>query len=328
MIISRPGVYFGIEARDYHADPAPEPSFSQSLGKILLANSPRHAWLAHPRLNPNWRPNSDEGYEKDRIIGVAAHAYTIGRDKSVVVMPHTNFRTKEAQELRDRTFDEARTPILPHHDELARLMAEAVHRQLLGHEAHNAFVTDTGHGEVVLVWQEDSLWMRCMLDWVHNDYRTVDDLKTGGRSSSEHALPPRISDDGWDMQAAMAERGLDVLDPENAGRRRFRFFPQENFEPFGLNVVELTEADMTMGRKKLQMAIDIWRHCMATNSWPLYPKRVLRLTRPEYQDRKWLEREIDAEEQRKLDDLSRRKDEGEPLDRMARAVNNLMAGSS
>lgn len=298
-MITEPGIYLDIEAADYHADPTPGPSFSQSLGKILLASSPRHAWLAHPKLNPNWRANSDEGYDKDRIIGDAAHAYTIGRGKRVEVMKFSNFRTDEARKIRDATFDAGRTPILPHHDEAARLMAEAVHRQLMGHEASDAFLADTGHGEVVLAWQEDGLWMRCMLDWLHNDYRTVDDLKTGGRSASEHALPPRISDDGWDMQAAMAERGLDVLDPGNAGRRRFRFFPQENFEPFGLNVVELTEADLTMGRKKLQMAINIWRHCVMTPSWPLYPKHVLRLTRPEYQDRKWLEREIATDERRK-----------------------------
>lgn len=296
-MITKPGIYLDVEAADYHADPAPEPSFSQSLGKILLAHSPRHAWLAHPRLNPNWRPNGDEGYDKDRIIGDVAHAYMIGRGKRVEVMQFTNFRTKDAQTIRDAAFDAGRVPILPHHDESARQVVEAARRQLMHHEASDAFAD--GHGEAVLVWQEDGLWMRCMLDWLHADYRTVDDLKTGGRSSSEYALPPRISDDGWDMQAAMAERGLDVLDPKNAGRRRFRFFPQENFEPFGLNVVQLTEADLTMGRKKLQMAIDIWRECMAANSWPLYPNYVLRLTRPEYQDRKWLDRELAEDEWRK-----------------------------
>jgi hypothetical protein len=33
--------------------------------------------------------------------------------------------------------------------------------------------------------------------------------------------------DGWHIQAAMGERGLDAIDPRNAGRRRFLFVVQE-----------------------------------------------------------------------------------------------------
>ncbi len=85
---------------------------------------------------------------------------------------------------------------------------------------------------------------------------------------------------GWDIQAAMHERGLDVLDPDNAGRRKHFYVNQENEPPHALTVVEISEADLTMGRKKLTMAIDIWSTCMATNTWPAYPaETVLSLLR-------------------------------------------------
>ena len=45
-----PGIYPGISAADYHADCAPEPSLSSSIARTLLAQSPLHAYHAHPRM--------------------------------------------------------------------------------------------------------------------------------------------------------------------------------------------------------------------------------------------------------------------------------------
>ena len=51
------GLHLGVIEAEYHADPAPEPSLSRSLAHTLLTRSPRHAWQAHPRLNPAWLPD-------------------------------------------------------------------------------------------------------------------------------------------------------------------------------------------------------------------------------------------------------------------------------
>jgi hypothetical protein len=53
-----------------------------------------------------------------------------------------------------------------------------------------------------------------------------------------------------------------VLDPENAGRRRFLFVMVENEPPYALTVHEMSEAVMTIGRKQLDYAIRIWRECI------------------------------------------------------------------
>ncbi len=69
----------------------------------------------------------------------------------------------------------------------------------------------------------------------------------------------------------MHERILNLLDPENAGRREHRFVVQENYEPYALQVVRLTEAHMTIGRVQIARAEAIWARCMATDTWPAYP---------------------------------------------------------
>src|SRR3972149_4631152 len=55
---------------EYIRDPAPEPSLSASVAHLLLTRSARHAWLAHPRLNPAWAPEATEQTD----LGTLAHA--------------------------------------------------------------------------------------------------------------------------------------------------------------------------------------------------------------------------------------------------------------
>jgi hypothetical protein len=115
-------------------------------------------------------------------------------------------------------------------------------------------------------------------------------------SVAPHVVAERPSLDGWDIQAAMIERGLDVLDPDNAGRRQFHFVAQENYEPYALTVVRISEADLTMGRKKLDHAIKIWAECLTNNAWPLYgTDTVLSRPRP-WTEQAWLSREVDEAE--------------------------------
>jgi hypothetical protein len=60
---------------------------------------------------------------------------------------------------------------------------------------------------------------------------------------------------------------------------------------------------MTMGRKRIEHAINIWRECMANNEWPMYPAEIVALEYPAWQERQWLEREVaEAERQQPFDD--------------------------
>lgn len=311
MKIEKPGIYRGIASADYFADPCPEPSLSQSIAKILIERSPLHGKFEHPRLMPAAAQDDEyERYDKAKAIGNAAHKIILGRGKDLEIIQSNDFRNKAAKEARDVAYETGKEPVLEKHLATATDMVASALAQLEKHEASDAF--QNGAGEVVLIWQEDGLWFRMLVDWLHDDLRTVDDMKTTGLSAAPHTLGMMMVNAGWDVQAAMAERGLDILDPAGAGRRRFRFIAQENSAPYALTVAQMGEAALTMGRKKLQVAADIWRGCIESGQWPGYTRYTVIPEYPGFRENQWLEREVN--------------EFSEPIKRVVFDPKNMMAG--
>lgn len=292
--ITEPGIYRGVASADYFGDPCPEPSLTQSIAKVLIEQSALHGQLEHPRLAPARAEDDEfERYNKAKAIGNAAHKIILGRGKDLEIIASNDFRNKAAKDARDAAYEAGKEPVLEKHLVTASEMVVAALAQLKHHEASDAF--QNGAGEVVLVWQEDGLWFRQMVDWLHDDLRTVDDMKTSAMSVAPHSLGMMMVNAGWDVQAAMAERGLAILDPDGAGRRRFRFIAQENYAPFALTVAQMGEAALTMGRKKLDAAVGMWRHCMQSGRWPGYTPKVIVPEYPGFRGNQWLERETSGE---------------------------------
>lgn len=291
--ITSPGLYKDYDTAAYFADPCPVPSLTQSIAKIIIEQSPAHAFIAHPRLVP---PTDDESekYEKNRAIGSAAHALLLGRGKMVAIIDADDFRGKAAQQKRDEAMAADLVPILSKHHETAAVMVAAAREQLDAMQLGHCFAA--GAAEVVVAWNEGEIWFRSMIDWLSST-QLIFDYKTTGGSASPWQISAKMAGDGWDVQAAMIERGLDAVDPENAGRRCFRFVLQENQPPYALTVAELPESAMTMGRKRLQYAIDTWTRCMATGKWPAYPQHIIHPEYPAYAESAWLNREIVEYEQ-------------------------------
>jgi hypothetical protein len=53
-----------ISAADYFSDKlSPVPSLNSSIAKLLITRSPKHAWMQHPRLNPNYKPEVKEDFQ-------------------------------------------------------------------------------------------------------------------------------------------------------------------------------------------------------------------------------------------------------------------------
>lgn len=291
--ITKPGIY-QMPAADYFQDPCPAPSLNQSLAKVLLEQSPLHAFHEHPRLSPPEAEDEPEKYNKTKAIGNAAHSLLIGHGKEIAIAPaeFANWQKKDAQAFKAKAIEDGKEPIIAAHFERAVTLVQNTRRGLAAVGWTDAFAEGQGFGEVVLAWQEDGLWLRCMIDWLTTDRRIVYDLKSTAASAAPQAIPNKMCDDGWDVQAAMIERGLDVLDPENAGRRRFRFVAQENYAPFAMTPCEIPESSLTLGRRKLSAAIQIWRRCYETNEWPGYPLEPTLPLYPNYAETRWVEREM------------------------------------
>lgn len=303
MKIEKPGIYRGIDVEHYHADPCPVPSLSQSIAKVLIDRSPLHAAAAHPRLTkPAAEDEEVEKYVKAKVVGDAAHKIMIGRGKDLAVGKFADWRGKEAKAFKDEALAAGKTPILDAHLAAAHKIVFAGREQIDLHQERDCF--QQGAGEVALIWQEGPIWFRCLVDWLHDDLLTADDYKTTAMSVAPHVIGMRAADAGWHIQAAMIERGLDALDPDNAGRRRFRFIAQEQDEPHALNVMLMTEHWLTMGRKQLQHAVDQWGACLASGNWPGYPPFAVTPEFPGWKESNWLQREVEHEERKKNGDFN------------------------
>jgi hypothetical protein len=158
------------------------------------------------------------------------------------------------------------------------------------------FTTQSGNGEVVIVAEENGIWLRGMVDWTDKLLPLYVDLKTSGKSAAPQAVPFTMADAGWHIQCAMQERILDAIDPDHAGRRKFIFVMVENMPPYALTANQISEAVLTLGRKQLDHAIRIWRNCIERNSWPAYPPIVNVPEYPGYKESQWLKREIAEED--------------------------------
>jgi len=283
----KPGIHLDIASADYFADPCESPSLTQSIASVLLSQSPRHAALRHPRLNPAWEPYEDTKFN----IGNAAHKLLIGRGKELVIVEADDWRTKAAKEARDEAREAGKVAILAHQHATALEMAAAFHEQIavMPSDIVGAFLPDRGgHGEVVIIAEYNGVILRSMVDWMRDPCH-LDDLKTTGISASPDRLPYAMADGGWDLQAAIQERILDVLDPSNAGRRHHYFYLQENDDPYEVTVCELPESVMTIGRAKLDKAIAIWSACISANRWPGYPRVVHSPVYPPYLEARVIE---------------------------------------
>lgn len=284
--------FLRISAEAYHADPCPAPSLSSSVARVLLEQSPRHAWTLHPK-SPLFEPEEENNKALD--FGSAAHALMLGAGPDIEVVRADNWTTKAAREARDLARSQGKAPIL--NDDFARAaeMVDVGREQLRAVGLGHVFADDK-LSEQAIIWQDEGgVWCRAMLDWHHEEAGQlfVYDYKTTSRSSHPGSLGFKIVDHGYDLQAGFYERGLGTLRPELLGRITWRWVFQETEPPFAVTVAELDGAGRTIGAKKAAAAVSIWRRCMETGEWPLWPAGVHRITYPQKAENAWLEREMD-----------------------------------
>ena len=296
-LILEPGVY-SMPMAEYLADPCVEPSLSASIAHILLTKSPRHAWTAHPRLNPDYVPNSDDAFD----LGTAAHAYLLEGGGAFTLIPFPDYRTKASRDLREAARAAGRLPLLAEKWTDVQGMATAASQQLAAHPAPAPFVD--GDPEQVLVWREGATWCRARLDWLHHSRRAFDDYKTtSGSAHPDVWTRGPLFQHGFDLQAAFYRRGLEVV----CGRlAEPRFVVQETAPPYALSVIGLGPDVLTLAEKKRLRALELWEACReAGGLWPAYPPQTCYAVLPPWEEARWMEREereVRDEERRQLRD--------------------------
>lgn len=281
-LIAEPGIY-ELSEEDYHADCCPEPSLSASIAKKLVGQSPAHARHAHPRLNPGFAREEKEIFDR----GTVAHALLLQGIEAAVVLDFDNWRTKEAKAKRDTVRAQGKIPILRDYWDAVVAMVDSCRAQLAQHkEASDAFTN--GKPEQTLIWREDNgVWCRARLDWLHDSRRIVDDYKSTGREVDPDSIARHCLND-WEVQAAFYRRGIMKLFRENA---QFRFIAQENQEPYAINVVELGSDFVWLGDEKVEYAIRTFGNCLKHGRWPGYSDRVHCVQKiPKWAEDSWLQK--------------------------------------
>lgn len=289
-----PGIH-ALPAEAYHGDPCPAPSLSASIAKLLLEKTPRHAWMMHPRLNPDYQAETKASFD----LGSAAHALVLGDEQRFAVVDADDWRTNAAKAARDDAYKAGKVPLLPHQFAAAKAMAAAARAQLdASSEAQDAF--RNGRPEQTMIWREGDVWCRARLDWLPAGGNVFYDYKSTGASAHPDLWGQRtMFDIGADVQAGFYRRGIRALlgikDPH------FRFVVQENEPPYALSIIGLSPAARILADMKAEIAIETWRWCITHGRWPGYPGRVAYPDLPVWQERKWTERKDMAEQVRAVE---------------------------
>jgi hypothetical protein len=272
-----------LSAADYHADPAEQPSLSASIANLLLTSSPKHAWTAHPRLNPDFKRTEDGKFD----IGTVAHALLLNQHVDCLIVEADDWRTKAAQQAREQARSIGAIPILRKHHDAVLAMRLATTEQLANVDVAPPLFTD-GKPEQTLIWQEDGVTCRARLDWLRDDHTAIDDYKTTSASAHPERWTRTLYTIGADVQVAFYLRGARAaLGSEPA----FRYVVQETSPPYALSVVSLSPAALELAQAKVDHALAVWKRCLADDDWPAYPERVCFAELPPWEEARWLERE-------------------------------------
>lgn len=253
---------FSIVADEYHRDPCPTPALSASIAKILLTQSPLHAKMAHPRLNPHHAPPEEARFD----LGSAAHTMLLEHDSSpVVFIDASDWRTKAAQEARDKARLNGQFPVLEKYRAPLTDMVEIAQEAMAGSELG----TD-GTPEQSIFWQEPGTWCKARVDWHSADQKILMDYKTT-ESAEPEAFIRQIARMGYDTQAEFYLRGWKAVTGIDA---TFVFMCQEITAPYAVSFVSLSNAYREIAQGRVQTAIDSWTQALKLNRWPAYSHRI------------------------------------------------------
>lgn len=262
MRITEPGLY-DLTADVYHSDPVAGGSLSPTRAKVLLDE-------AGPA---KYRYRADHGQppKAEFDLGHAAHKLVLGKGEIIAEVEADSWRTKAAQEARDAAREAGMVPLLSHQMRQAEDMAEALSKHPLAAESL------AGRPEVAMFWRDtDGLWLRGQADVIADGWTT--DYKTCQSASSE-----RFIRDVWRyryyMQAAWYRRLRHLITGELLP---YRIVAQEKDAPYLVSVWEPTADYLSLGLADMTEAVEIYRRCIRTGTWPGYPHELQPLTPPDW----------------------------------------------
>lgn len=264
MLLDKPGVYDAIPFDDYLADPCVTPSLSSSVALEIVTRSPAHAFHYHPRLGGN---RGDESNVADK--GSVAHDLLLHGENKIAPLDFPDFRTKAAQTARDEARQSGLVPILAHKLIEARDMADAAREFIATSEIREEW--EAGKSEQTVIVRDAEAWLRCRPDRYAERHGAVIHYKT-----TDGSVRP---EDFIRMQFRRMEYGFvlafysHVLALDSLRPTQF-ILAQEQNAPYACALLGLTPAKLAIESARVNVAVQTWRRCMASNLWPAYTGRI------------------------------------------------------
>ena len=277
-MITAPGIY-EVAAEEYHADPVCAPSLSCSIARMLVRQTPAHAYQAHARFGSvGIIPSQvmDDGSAVHAMFSGQPHLIEVMRTtygpktkrKELIGLPVRDFKTAAAQEERDEIREMGKIPILPHRMADLTRCFHAAKRQLQQADDGDVFLSP-GQSEVMAVSREDDVWVRSLVDRLPDDPNLPPgDLKCTEMSAAPGGWERRLQTE-YAFQDAFYRRVLKGA--EGHYRPPMRFGVIELEPPHGTVIMAAAPALQAIAEAEVERAVQRWRHCMRTGLWPCYP---------------------------------------------------------
>lgn len=274
-MILEPGIHHGITDKVYHSDPCVAPSLSRSIAWEIVSKSAAHAWIKHPRLNPNFKP---EDANEAMDFGSVGHELLLGKSSSVEVKDFKDFRTDAAKDWKKECLAAGKIPVLPKTRDRADLMYAAA----LQHLKASGFLAEflKADSEVTVIAGEKEHTKRARFDKL-----LIDPAGAKNRARGEHAIAfdlkitsdaspkactKQVGNMGYYLQSKFYKETLQAIRPDLAGRIKWVFLFIESEAPFAVTPIELDGAFEALASSQYNRAISAWARGITENHWPTY----------------------------------------------------------
>lgn len=275
--ISKPGIY-KVSNRAYHQGPGLS---STALKELLKSGAHYRAYLQFP-------PEQT----KEMCLGSAVHSLILEPETFQNEFHVGDFNRRYGKEF-ERAAEEAGTRILLSKEEFdqAHEMVEAFKLQAKDHPYLNGERANLLEGvkEMAFYWIDPKTGVLCKVK-LDNLTPTgiIVDIKTT-RDASFDAFQKQALDLKYYLSAAYYLRGVKETIAQVGPNRIVPIAPThfvciaiENKKPFAVQTFFFDAQALAMGDRHVDIALDRFSECLATESWAGYPKKMVELGLPNW----------------------------------------------
>lgn len=242
------------------------PQLSCSLAKVIITQSPLHAWTACPALNPNYQSEEKEAFD----IGSAAHALLLEGEDRMVVVEADDWRKKVAQEARDAARAEGKHPVLARKYADVQAMRDVAVRAIAECSDLSGLTLANGRAEHVITWADKGVECRARIDFLANGELVILDYKST-TDATPRAFSKQIARMGYHYQDEFYSRGVEAV----FGKRpKFIFLAQETTAPYACSFHGCAPSLLGIAEMDVAYAVRTWGECLASGRWPAHSNRI------------------------------------------------------